>query len=128
MLELKLGNNTYELATSLRVIYALKDIIGAKNLQEAIGSITKLTFDGQLDLIWAAYKAANNNVQKVKNEFIDEILDNLGVFAITNIVNELANGLLYNGLSQEEMASKKMEVEKAAAQIAGTPSFAKDTD
>ena len=125
-MELKLGNKTYELATSLRVVYALKDITHAKGLQEAISSIAHLDFDGQLNLLWAAFKAANKETTVTKEQFVDDILDNLGIFAVTNTVNELADGLLYAGLSPEEVQSKKAEVEAVVKQKAGTTSS--DTD
>lgn len=127
-MELKLGNETYELATSLRVIYALKDITHAKGLQQAISSISNLDLDGQLDLLWAAYKAANADTDMSKREFTDAIIDNLGIFAITDAVNALTEGLLYNGLTPEEIESKKAMVEKEMALTAGTTSSDTDTE
>ena len=53
MINIQLGGKTYNLATSLRVIFALKDISGAKNMQEAINSISNLDLDGQLKFIYA---------------------------------------------------------------------------
>lgn len=125
MINLKLGERTYGLATSLRVVYALRDISHAKNLQEAIGSISKLDLDGQCDLLYAAYKAGEgkNDVSITKEAFIGEVLDNLGIFAITDVINELTEGLLYSGLSPEEIEAKKAqmtEVVVATANEAGT--------
>ena len=119
-MELKLGNTTYELATSLRVVYALKDITHAKGLQEAISSISHLDLDGQLNFLWAAYKAANNESTVTKEEFTNDILDHCGIFAIADVINQLADGLLYTGLTPEQVASKKAEVEATIAQTAGT--------
>ena len=127
-MKLHIKDKDYELSTSLRVVYALRDISHANSLQEAIGSISKLDLDGQLELLYAAYKAANNrNANCVsKADFIDDVLDNLGIFAITNAINTLADGLLYSGLSKEEIESKKAAVEAtvATATATGAPSSA----
>ena len=121
-MKLHIKDKDYELSTSLRVVYALRDISHADSLQEAIGSISKLDLDGQLELLYAAYKAANSkNADCVsKNDFIDNLLDNLGIFAITNAINTLADGLLYSGLSQEEIESKKAAVEATVATATAT--------
>ena len=60
-MKLHIKDKDYELSTSLRVVYALRDISHANSLQEAIGSISKLDLDGQLELLYAAYKAANSS-------------------------------------------------------------------
>lgn len=116
-MQLKLGEKTYELATTLRVVYALRDIAHANSLQGAINSISKLDLDGQLELLYAAYSAANSKRSDClsKEVFIDEMLDRLGIFAITGAINKLADGLLYSGLSPEEIASKKAAVEATVA-------------
>lgn len=120
-MKLHIKEKEYELSTSLRVVYALRDISKAGSLQEAIGSISKLDLDGQLELLYAAYKAANRNTTCIsKADFTDELLDNYGIFAITNAINELTDGLLYSGLSQEEIESKKAAVEAKAATATAT--------
>lgn len=128
-MKLHIKDKEYELSTSLRVVYALRDISKANSLQEAIGSISKLDLDGQLELLYAAYKAANRNASDCmsKSTFVDELLDNLGIFAITNAINKLADGLLYSGLTPEEIESKKAAVEATrAATATGAPSSAED--
>lgn len=129
-MKLHIKDKDYELSTSLRVVYALRDIAHANSLQEAIGSISKLDLDGQLELLYAAHKAAmgKDGVCVSKETFIDDILDNLGIFAITNAINVLADGLLYSGLSEEEIASKKAQVEAAMPTMTaiGAPSSAED--
>lgn len=130
---LRIKDTSYELSTSLRVVYALRDITHAGSLQEAIASISKLDLDGQLDLLYAAYKAANREDANLlsKSAFIDKVLDNFGIFAITDVINKLTDGLLYSGLTPEEIASKKAAVEVAmstAVATTGEPSSAEDTN
>lgn len=124
MVKLRIGNEELSLATTLRVAYALRDICGAKNLQGAISAIAQMDSEQQLELLYAAYKAANKENPMRKEEFLDKVLDNLGVFAIADAVGEVAEGLLYSGLTPEEVESKKAMVEKTL----GATSSAKDTD
>ena len=129
-MKLHVKDKDYELSTSLRVVYALRDISHAASLQEAIGSISRLDLDGQLELLYAAYKAANGkNVDCIsKSDFIDDLLDNLGIFAITNAINALADGLLYSGLSKEEIESKKAAVEATVATATATGALSSAED
>ncbi len=128
-MKLKLGEKEYELSTSLRVVYSLKELTGARNLQEAMSSISHLDLDGQMRLLYSAYKAGSGKHGMIISQeaFTDAVLDNLGVFALTEVVNKLTDGLLYSGLSPEEIESKKAQAEKAMVE-AGVASSATDTD
>lgn len=128
MVKMEMNGKTYELATSLRVVYALRDLTKAKSLQAAINSIGQLDLDGQLELLYAAYKAGGgkNDTVTTKEKFMDELLDTQGVLTIADIINKVADGLLYSGMSPEEAASKKAEVEKQIQ--AGAASSAKASD
>lgn len=122
---LTLKKHVYELSTTLRVVYALRDIAHANSLQEAMGAISSLDLEGQLELLYAAYKAGEGSKENAvdKNTFIDEVLDSFGIFAITGVINKLTDGLLYSGLTPEEIESKKKEVEKAATETATGATF-----
>ena len=126
MVHVEIAGKNYELADTLRVVYAIKDITGAKNLREALQSLTALDVDDQIKLLYAAYKANKNNPAMSQEEFKDLILDNCGVFAIMDMVNDLANGLMYSGLTPEVAESKKAQI--AEATKAGVTSFATDTE
>lgn len=115
MVRIKVGNQELELADTLRVVYSLKDITGAKNMRDALASIAQLDLDGQLDLLYVAYKARAGVNAMSKENFVGLVLDNLGVFAVTNAVEKLADGLMYAGLSTEEVAEKKLRMEEAGA-------------
>lgn len=127
---LKLKDKEYELSTSLRVVYALKEISKARSLQEAINSISRLDLDGQLELLYAAYKAGcgKNGTTICKEDFVGEILDSLGIFAVANKINELADGLLYSGLTPEEIESKKAQVEETVAKVTATGALSSAED
>lgn len=126
MVHVEIAGKDYELADTLRVIYDIKDITGAKNLREALQSLTALDVDDQIKLLYAAYKANKNNPTMSANDFKDLILDNCGVFAITDMFNDLANGLMYSGLTPEAAESKKVQI--AEATKAGVTSSAIATE
>lgn len=84
-------------------------------MREALASIAQLDLDGQLDLLYVAYKAHAGVNAMSKEDFVGLVLDNLGVFAVTNAVEKLADGLMYAGLSTEEIAEKKLRMEEAGA-------------
>ena len=126
MLQVKIAGKHYELADTLRVVYSLKDITGAKSMQEALSSLAKLDLDKQIKLLYAAYKAAKTNPAMSLDAFRDLLIDNCGVFAVTNMVNDLANGLLYSGLDTGEAESKKAAIVEALK--AGVTSSAMDSE
>ena len=113
MITIQVADKEMTLSTTLRVVYALKTISGADNLQDAIASISKLDLDGQLELMYAAYSAVRENPAMSKGDFKDLILDEYGIFALSDVMNSVTEGLLYAGLSPEEVASKKAQVAKA---------------
>lgn len=112
-MQLTLNNQIYYCATTLRVVYSLKESKGLKSFQEALNTLSKLDSDEQLDLLYTAYKCDKRNGECLdKDTFIDLILDECGVFKLTNIVEELIDGLLYSGLSQEETQEKKAKIQE----------------
>lgn len=125
MVKMKLGSQTIELATTLRVAFEMQKITGAKSVQAALNDMQSLGLEGQLSLMYAAYKAANRNVQIMsENDFKDKIQDNCGILTIAEVVNQITDGLLYAGMSPEEAAAKKIETEK----LAGATSSVKDIE
>lgn len=125
MVTVEVGNVKVELSDTLRVIYALKDITGAKGLREAMQSLGVLDMDQQLQLIYAAYKAGNKEPLS-EEEFIGMLLDNCGVFAIADIIEKLSEGLMYSGMTPEAAQAKKAQV--AEVLKTGATSSATDTE
>lgn len=125
MVTVEVGNVKVELSDTLRVIYALKDITGAKGLREAMQSLGALDMDQQLQLIYAAYKAGNKEPLS-EEEFIGMLLDNCGVFAIADIIEKLSEGLMYSGMTPEAAQAKKAQV--AEVLKTGATSSATDTE
>ena len=113
-IKLQIGNENFELAANLRVIYSLREITGAKNIREALKNLTSLDLEDQIQLLYAAYKANNKDATISAKEFEDKVIDNLGIFAIADIIEKLADNLMYAGLSKEQIEEKKSKLEKTS--------------
>ena len=115
-MEIKLDNRTDYCATALRVIYALQKEKKFNSFQETFNSLNYLDSYDQINLIYTAYKCDSNNTEFLDKEaFINTLLDNCGVYKLTNIATEIVEGLLFSGLSTEEIDSKKVEIQKILA-------------
>ena len=115
-MELILGNQTCYCATTLRVVYFIQKEKGHSTFQETLNSLNQLTTDDQINLIYTAYKCDKNNKEFLDKEtFTDMLLDSCGVYKLTEIATEIVDGLLFSGLSTEEIASKKVEIQKILA-------------
>lgn len=121
MVKVKVGNKDIELADTLRVVYEIKNQTGAKNMRDAMASMSKMDFDEQMKLLYTSYKCKNRGTPDFMSEqqFTEFLLDNLGLYAITDIVEQLVDGIMYSGLSPEEVAKKK-QAEKEAEALDGT--------
>lgn len=127
MLQQVIGGKNIEFADTLRVVYSLKDITGAKSLKSALESIAHMDIDGQLQLLYVAYKSATKEGAMTQDEFIDLVLDNMGLMAIAGLVEELANGLMYSGMSSDKVEAKKREVTEIL-KTTGAASSVTDTE
>lgn len=115
MVQYVIGNKNVSFATNLRVAFKLKEITKAKTLQETMAGISKLDMDGQLRLLYASYKAVSENEDITFEAFQDMICDNLGIYAIADIINVIADGLLYSGLDESAKEVKKKQTEDLLA-------------
>lgn len=103
-------------ATTLRVVYTFKEDKQHKTLQDALNALRDLNTDDQFDLLYSAYKCDRRNTCPLdKFAFIDMLLDNFGILKLTEITNAVVEGLLYSGLSQEEIGAKKAMIQKVQA-------------
>ena len=127
MLNRVIGNKNYEFADTLRVVYQLREVTGAQNLRDALQSIAHLDIDGQIQLLYISHKVAAKDKAPTQEEFTDILLDNLGMLAITDLVSELADHLMYSGMSPEKIDAKKAEVAEAM-KTAGAASSVTDID
>lgn len=126
MQKIIVDGKSYELADTMRVLYELRDITKAKNIREAMSSLTSLDVDGQIKLLYIAYKIKAKDAAMSEEDFTNMLLDNCGVFVIVDAASNLIEALMYSGMSPEEVESKKMQV--VEAQKVGTTSSATDIE
>ena len=67
--------------------------------------------EDQIQLLYAAYKANNKDTTISAKEFEDKVIDNLGIFAIADVIEKLADNLMYARLSNELVEEKKTKLE-----------------
>lgn len=125
-IEFKVGGKTYQLSDTLRVVFELKNFTGAKNMREALASIAHLDLDGQLKLLYVAYKTSKPVDLMPEEDFTNILIDNYGLYAITDLVEQLANGLMFSGLDKEKAEQKKLQMEETLKNVPGA--ISSDTD
>lgn len=127
MVQIKINNQDYQLATSLRVIYELKNMLGCKTLQDALKQVQTLDLDNQIKLLYVAYKYGKNvGEQLTESQFTDLVLDYLGIRKISSLLTDIIDGFMYAGLTDKELEEAKKEVAEVAKKRAGATSS--DTD
>ena len=102
-----------EFATSIGVLFALKELHGFKTLQETY----KLLEDGELDTMIEILAVAYNKQNKAEmtaEQFVDHLGNKgIGFLAMADIFQEVVEALMYDGLTKEQKAlKKKMLAEK----------------
>lgn len=127
MLNRVIGNRNFEFADTLRVVYMLREVTGAQNMRDTLQSIAHLDIDGQIRLLYISHKVAEKDKALSQEDFTDMLLDNLGILAITDLVSELADRLMYSGMAPEKIEAKKLEVAEAM-KTAGAVSSVTDID
>ena len=125
-IEFKVGGKTYQLSDTLRVVFELKNFTGAKNMREALASIAHLDLDGQLKLLYVAYKTSKPVDLMPEEDFTNMLFDNYGLYAITDLVEQLADGLMFSGLDKEKAEQKKLKMEETLKNAPGA--ISSDTD
>lgn len=104
MITVTLNGVNYYFKNTLRVLHEMRDTLGVKTMNEVMEKCQHFDFDQQLELAYAAYKICDTNAQPLlpHDQFIDMLLDAMGVHAIAKLTQQILEGLLYTGLSAEE--------------------------
>lgn len=97
---------TYEMSTSLRVMYKLQSKLGNKPYMEIFQDIKSMRLEEQIKMLFIAFDNANPKAC-TEMEFLNEALDNWGLSHVTNAVGELIQQITYNGLSPKEIVEVK---------------------
>lgn len=108
----------YELATTLRVAYMIQGQHNHKAYLDIFQGLESMKLDDQIRMIYASFKCANRDADIKEQEFVDEVLDNLGLMEMMDLIRNIIDGITYGGMSEEKRAEKKAEMEQAAKQQA----------
>lgn len=96
--------------TSIGVLFALKEKRGHKVLQETYNSISKTDMDNMLDVLCVCYGKGNNCSASLE-EFVAALSEHgIGFIKITQIFMQVLEKILYDGMSEEEIAESKKQI------------------
>lgn len=90
---IKLGDQTYTLATTLRVAYILQGMNGHKSYLDIFKEIDKMTLEKQIEFLYAAYTVGTNKELMSKDEFLNMCLDNLDLSDVMNYIKQIISGI-----------------------------------
>lgn len=101
-----------EFATSIGVMFRMKEAHNLKTLQETYKFFENSDMDTMIEIIAISYNKQNQTALS-----IDEMLElleekGLGFVAITDIFQDIIERLMYDGLSKEKLEAKKAMVER----------------
>lgn len=102
MLQLKLGTETYDLATTLRVAYEIQGLNNHRSYLEVFQDIDTMTLEQQIGIVYSAFKVANREkAQFMKlNEFTDKFMDEHNLMYLMNLIKEIIEGI--TGKNEED--------------------------
>lgn len=109
MAMVEINGSEYPLSTKLRVAYALQEKNNHKPYISLFEGIDEMPIEKQIQMIYISFQLANPEASISEKDFLNYFLDNYGVQYIMNLVKEIIEGVMYNGLSPEEIAAKKAE-------------------
>ena len=116
-MELKIGSDIFQLSHSLRVAYALQKEHGNKPYMQILETIADMPIEKQISLLYISHKVAEPGSPVTQKEFMDMVLDELGLHQIMDIISELVNSMMYKGLTEEQIEAVKAKTEgKTTAQ------------
>lgn len=99
--------NGLNYATSIGVLFALKEAHGYKTLQETYKLFNNADIDVVVEILNISYNKANDTKMSV-DDFVNFLgAKGIGFIAITDIFQEVVEGIMFDGLTPEQKALKK---------------------
>lgn len=97
----------YKFATTLRVAYVLQGMNNHKPYLEIFQNIDKSPLEGQINILYAAYTVACEDVPMKKEEFLNLCMDNLDLGILMDSIKNIIEGI-----TGKELADAHKEVVK----------------
>ncbi len=100
--------NDLQLASSIGVLFTLKEKHSLKTLQETYKLLEDSNMDTMMEVLSISYNKAHENKELTVEQFVD-LLDKkgLGLIKITEAYQKVIEALMFSGLSPEEVESRK---------------------
>ena len=105
----KVGN--MEFASSIGVLYALKEANGCKTLQETYKLFESADMDAMIEILRVSYNK-QNKVNLTTDQFINKLEEEgIGFLYVADIFQKVVEALMYDGLTPEQIEAKKKFLE-----------------
>jgi len=92
----------YDMGTNLRVAYEVQADFNHKPYQEIFAGINTSKIEDQVRVLYASFRSKNKGVVTYK-EFLDELLDNWALHDVMALINDLIEGITFNGMTPEQI-------------------------
>lgn len=120
MAKIAINGKEYTLSDKLRVAYKLQEVNNHKPYTEIFKSLGSMSLEKQIEFVWIAFNLANPEAESevtpgkkmTQKEFQDYCLDNLGLSLIMDLIQDIMDGIMYTGLSEEDKEKKRKEQEQ----------------
>lgn len=112
--EIQLGEETFKLATTLRVAYVLQNMNNHKPYLDIFQDLDKMTLEKQIEFLYAAYTIGEPEGSLSKEQFLNLCLDYLDVNEVMQHISKIIEGVTGKKLDdlKKEQGQDKTEDEK----------------
>lgn len=107
MLQLTLGTETFDLATTLRVAYEIQGFNNHKSYLEIFQGIDTMTLEQQIDIVYASFKVANKEKAQFLNRkaFSEMFMDEHNLSYLMDLIKQIIEGITGKTEEDEETSS-----------------------
>lgn len=107
MLTIQVGERELQLATNLRVAFKVQGQHNHKPYMEIFREMSGMKLENQIKILYAAYQVQNGESAMTETEFMNMMFDNFNLADLMILLGDLVNGIMYNGLTSEQIEEKK---------------------
>jgi hypothetical protein len=113
----------YDLSAKLRVAFLIQKANNHKPYSEVFKTIGSAPLEKQIEVIYLAFQVENPDKAKEidQQQFLNILLDDSNLTSILELMGAVIEGIMYNGLSEEEIEEKKAKNQEAARNLKSLP-------
>jgi hypothetical protein len=105
----------YQVSTKLDVAFQMQKGFGKKPYMEILEDIAEMPLEDQIKFLYIALVHSNPGVCNLA-EFTEYMIESSNLDQLITMVQELGEGILYQGYTPEQIAEKKARNQELAAQ------------